>query len=96
MASRVRDKLLLKETRRGDVARVAELIRAGTDVNKLGKHGMTALMCAAYYGHESVVGVLVVAFAAGSATGGAACAGTSAAFSGTGALPTASAHLPKT
>jgi hypothetical protein len=42
MASRVRDKLLLKETRRGDVARVAELIRPGTDVNKLGKQGMIA------------------------------------------------------
>ncbi len=59
MASRVRDKLLIKETRRGDLDRVAELLRAGCDINKLASDGNTPLMRAAYYGHLAVVELLL-------------------------------------
>jgi len=59
MASRVRDKLLIKETRRGDVERVTELLRAGCDVNKLVSDGNTPLMRAAYYGHADLVAMLL-------------------------------------
>src|SRR5262245_51131262 len=59
MASRVRDKLLIKETRRGDVERVTELLRAGCDVNKLASDENTALMRAAYYGHADLVAMLL-------------------------------------
>ena len=59
MASRVRDKLLIKETRRGDVDRVVELLRAGCDVNKLASDGNTPLMRAASYGHVELVKLLL-------------------------------------
>jgi ankyrin repeat protein len=59
MASRVRDKLLIKETRRGDVERTAELVRAGCDVNKLASDGNTALMRAASSGHLELVKMLL-------------------------------------
>lgn len=59
MASRVRDKLLIKETRRGDVDRVIELLRAGCDFNRLAADGNTPLMRAAYYGHVELVEVLL-------------------------------------
>jgi ankyrin repeat protein len=59
MASRVRDKLLIKETRRGDLERTAELLRSGCDVNKLASDGNTPLMRAAYYGHLELVELLL-------------------------------------
>jgi len=58
MASRVRDKLI-KETRRGDVERTTELLRAGCDVNKLASDGNTALMRAASYGHLELIKTLL-------------------------------------
>ena len=39
--------------------RVAELIRAGTDINELASDGNTSLMRAASYGHVSVMKVLL-------------------------------------
>ena len=59
MASRVRDKLLIKETRRGDLERTAELLRAGCDVNKLASDENTPLMRAASYGHLELVEMLL-------------------------------------
>lgn len=59
MASRVRNKLLIKETRRGDLDRATELIRAGAEINKLASDGNTALMRAASYGYVSLVEMLL-------------------------------------
>jgi len=58
MASRVRDKRLVRETRRGDVERVKELLVDGADLNKFAD-GLTPLMLAAYQGHLDVVELLL-------------------------------------
>lgn len=59
MASRVLAKRMERESRRGDVERIASLIRDGADVDSLRSDGMTPLMRAAYHGHRDAVRLLL-------------------------------------
>jgi ankyrin repeat protein len=59
MTSRVRAKRMVKETRRGDLERVDEMLRRGADINKLAPDGMTPLMRASYQGHGELISHLL-------------------------------------
>jgi hypothetical protein len=53
------DRQLERETRRGLVDRVTELLDQGAALDKVGRGGFTPLMLAAYQGHDELVGVLL-------------------------------------
>lgn len=55
------DRQLLRECRRGHLARVERLVAGGADVNCRGRHGWTPLHHAARHGHVDVVRFLLVA-----------------------------------
>jgi ankyrin repeat protein len=49
---------LLEAAKIGDKQRVEQLLEKGADVNAKDKYGWTALMYAAYQGHEEIVKLL--------------------------------------
>jgi ankyrin repeat protein len=53
------EKQLVRETRRGRVDRVEELLGKGAGLERLGSDGFTPLMRAAYAGHGDLVGMLL-------------------------------------
>lgn len=55
------DRQLLKECRRGHLARVQRLVDGGADVNCRGSHGHSPLLVAASQGHREVVAYLLAA-----------------------------------
>lgn len=50
---------LWRESETGDVGKLDAILLRGADVNAPNKHGMTALMRAAYHGHEGMVRALL-------------------------------------
>src|SRR5262245_20825470 len=57
--SRLIDRQLVRESTRGDIARVREILERGAAVNRLHNDGFTALMRAGYYGHAQLVKLLL-------------------------------------
>ncbi|GEM_PF-6169956 len=57
--SRYLDKQLVRETYRGRLDRVAELLAKGAAINRLAADGFTPLMRAAYAGHRDLVHLLL-------------------------------------
>jgi len=57
--SRFLDKQIVRETQRGRLDRVLELLAKGAGVNKLASDGFTPLMRSAYQGHADLVAMLL-------------------------------------